>query len=222
MAQSLSPAAVCQCFTLVGLCTSIADPNWIHVQNGTDPYGKQLIYGVAFTLHAARSLNDTAPLGGPDGLGLSLLYVLAAFCYAAVLASSSAFLLDFLGVGSAHSRVVASAHVSTAVLCLMVLGVSSTCLYVIQHNVQKEGWGLVWDRPSAPPTRLQTYPGESMIIEALALLFSLVAAIFNLRCPRESTTASRYLSVESEDEETEPLIGGLRDQSAEVFPADQS
>lgn len=54
---SLSPAAVCQCFTLVSLCTSIADPNWIQVQNRTDP--NQLIYGVAFTVHAAQNLSNT-------------------------------------------------------------------------------------------------------------------------------------------------------------------
>lgn len=54
---SLSPAAVCQCFTLVSLCTSIADPNWIQVQNRTDT--NKLIYGVAFTLHASQNLSDT-------------------------------------------------------------------------------------------------------------------------------------------------------------------
>lgn len=59
MTLSLTPAAVCQCFTLVSLCTSIADPNWIEVRNISDPGGKQLIYGVAFTLHAAQNLTDT-------------------------------------------------------------------------------------------------------------------------------------------------------------------
>lgn len=54
---SLSPAAVCQCFTLVSLCTSIADPNWIQVQNRNDT--SRLIYGVAFTLHASQNLSDT-------------------------------------------------------------------------------------------------------------------------------------------------------------------
>lgn len=57
LSLSLSPAAVCQCFTLVSLCTSIADPNWIQVQNRTD--SNQLIYGVAFTLHAAQNLSNT-------------------------------------------------------------------------------------------------------------------------------------------------------------------
>ncbi|XP_026887934.2 transmembrane protein 127 [Electrophorus electricus] len=222
MALGLSPAAVCQCFTLVALCTSIADPNWINVQNGTDPHGKQLIYGVAFTLHAGQNLTDTAPLGGPNGLGMWLLYVLAAFSYASVFASGCSFLLDFLGVGFTHSRVVASFHVSTVVLCLIVLGVAGTCLYVIEHNVQNGRWGSLWDHPSTPPYGLQTYPGESMIIEMLAILFSLGAAAFSLRCPPEPTTPSRYLSVESEDGETEPLIGGLGEQSAETFPTEQS
>ena len=59
MTLSMSPAAVCQCFTLVSLCTSIADPNWIQVRNSSDPSGKRLIYGVAFTLHAGQNLTDT-------------------------------------------------------------------------------------------------------------------------------------------------------------------
>lgn len=58
MTLRLSPAAVCQCFTLVFLCTSIADPNWIQVQNGTDVH-HGIMYGVAFTLHAAQNLTDT-------------------------------------------------------------------------------------------------------------------------------------------------------------------
>ena len=63
MTLSMSPAAVCQCFTLVSLCTSIADPNWIQVRNSTDPGGKQIIYGVAFTLHAAQNITDTGREG---------------------------------------------------------------------------------------------------------------------------------------------------------------
>uniref|UniRef100_A0A8B9HG03 Uncharacterized protein n=1 Tax=Astyanax mexicanus TaxID=7994 RepID=A0A8B9HG03_ASTMX len=104
---NLSPAAVCQCFTLVTLCTSIADPNWINVKNGTDD-SKQLIYGVAFTLHAAQNLTNTV-----NGWGMWLLYTLAAVCYGAVLLSSSSFLADFLGAGFTHSRLVALLHFST-------------------------------------------------------------------------------------------------------------
>ena len=53
------------------------------------------------------------PLGGVNGLGMRLLYTLAAMCYSAVLLSSSSFLLDFLGAGFSHSRLVSSLHVST-------------------------------------------------------------------------------------------------------------
>lgn len=210
MTLSLSPAAVCQCFTLVTLCTSIADPNWIHVQNGTDE-SKQLIYGVAFTLHAAQNLTDTGPLGGVNGWGMWLLYALAAVCYGAVLLSSSSFLTDFLGVGFTHSRLVASLHFSTAVLCLLVVGVCGACLYVIQQNLQKDKLPSLWNQPvhvpSAQPSKLNASPGESLYIEILGLLFSFLALVFSIRCPAQPVTLSQFLAVESEDEERQPLTG---------------
>lgn len=113
MTLALTPAAVCQCFTLVSLCTSIADPNWIQVQNCSDSSSK-LIYGVAFTLHAYQNLTDTGPLGGLHGWGMWLLYSLAVLCYIAVILSSSSFLLDFLGAAVTHSKLVTSLHVLTA------------------------------------------------------------------------------------------------------------
>lgn len=54
-----------------------------------------------------------APLGGMHGLGMDLLYALAALCYSAVLLSSSSFLVDFLGVGFTRPRLVLSLHIST-------------------------------------------------------------------------------------------------------------
>lgn len=54
-----------------------------------------------------------APLGGMHGLGMDLLYTLAALCYSAVLLSSSSFLVDFLGIGFARPRLVMSLHIST-------------------------------------------------------------------------------------------------------------
>ncbi|XP_036436953.1 transmembrane protein 127 [Colossoma macropomum] len=205
MTLSLTPAAMCQCFTLVSLCTSIADPNWINVQNGSDSNSKQLIYGVAFTLRSAQNLTHTGPLGGVNGLGMRLLYTLAAMCYSAVLLSSSSFFLDFLGAGFSHSRLVSSLHVSTALLCLVVLGVSGACLYVIQQNVQKEALG-----PSSHTSGLYALPGESFFIEILALFFSLIAVAFSFCCPLEPIAPYRDLSEESVDGEgeREPLIGG--------------
>lgn len=47
------------------------------------------------------------------GLGMDLLYTLAAVCYIAVLFSSSSFLVDFLGMGFARPRLVVSLHIST-------------------------------------------------------------------------------------------------------------
>ncbi|XP_058238632.1 transmembrane protein 127 isoform X2 [Hemibagrus wyckioides] len=201
---SLSPAAVCQCFTLVSLCTSIADPNWIQVQNRTDT--SQLIYGVAFILHATQNLTNTAPLGGMHGLGMDLLYTLAAVCYIAVLLSSSSFLVDFLGMGFTRPRLVVSLHISTAVTCVAALAVSGTCFWVIRQNVQKGRTGWVWTTASAPPSGLITMPGESFYLEILALLFSVVAAIFSCRCPPESIVPSQFYSVESEDRERQRLI----------------
>ncbi|KAL7835099.1 hypothetical protein SRHO_G00293460 [Serrasalmus rhombeus] len=204
MTLILTPAAMCQCFTLVSLCTSIADPNWIQINNGSDSNNK-LIYGVAFTLHAAQNLTHTGLLGGVNGLGMRLLYTLAAVCYCAVLLSSSSFLLDFLGAGFSHSRLVSSLHVSTAVLCLVVLGVSGACLYVIRQNVQKEALG-----PSTHTSGLSTLPGESFYIEILGLFFSVTAAAFSLCCRLEPIAPNQDLSEESGDGEgeREPLVGG--------------
>ncbi|MGH0150057.1 UNVERIFIED_CONTAM: hypothetical protein FKN15_045570 [Acipenser sinensis] len=63
MALSLPPAAVSQCFSLVSLCTSIADPNWVEVSNITSGHeaGSQ-IFGVAYTLHLSRNVSDRAVL----------------------------------------------------------------------------------------------------------------------------------------------------------------
>ncbi|KAM9440287.1 uncharacterized protein Hap1MRO34_025568 isoform 2-T2 [Clarias gariepinus] len=200
---SLSPAAVCQCFTLVSLCTSIADPNWIQVQNRTDT--NELIYGVAFTLHAAQNLSNTAPLGGMHGLGMNLLYILAALCYSAVLLSSSSFLVDFLGIGYTRPKLVKSLHVSTAVMCLAILVVSGTCLWVIQQNVQKGRLSWVWSTAPAPSKGLSTSPGESFYIEILALIFACVASVFSFVCPPGSFVPT----MESEDRERECLITDL-------------
>ncbi|XP_035631945.1 uncharacterized protein LOC118387565 [Oncorhynchus keta] len=226
MTLSMSPAAVCQCFTLVSLCTSIADPNWIQVRNSTDPGGKQIIYGVAFTLHAAQNITDTGPLGGVNGSGMWLLYALAALCYTAVLLSSSSFLLDFLGTGMSHPRLVVSLHISTVVFLMSVLGVCGACLYVISGNLQEGKFGLLWDwvggwtwpgsgswsprpgtRSQAGAVGMQAYPGESFYIAILGLLFSCLASVISLSCPGDPTsTQSDYTAVvEGDDSDTEPL-----------------
>ncbi|KAL0965519.1 hypothetical protein UPYG_G00282370 [Umbra pygmaea] len=223
MTLSLSPAAVCQCFTLVSLCTSIADPNWIQVRNSTDPAGKQLIYGVAFTLHAAQNLTDTGPLGGITGWGMWLLYVLAALCYIAVLLSSSSFLLDFLGAGRSQPRLAVSLHISTVVFLLSALGVCGACLYVIYANLQEGKLGWMWDRVgwtwsnrpvssghgSAAAEGMQTSPGESFYIATLSLLFACLASMISVRGQRTQSFISQgeYIAVlEGEDCDTEPLI----------------
>ncbi|GCC30016.1 hypothetical protein chiPu_0008460 [Chiloscyllium punctatum] len=47
------PAAVTQCFSVVALCTAVADPNWFQVAlNGTSPQ----IYGVAYVVHLQGNL----------------------------------------------------------------------------------------------------------------------------------------------------------------------
>ncbi|XP_010876262.1 uncharacterized protein LOC105015099 [Esox lucius] len=242
MTLSMSPSAVCQCFTLVSLCTSIADPNWIQVRNSTDPEGKQLIYGVAFTLHAAQNLTDTGPLGGINGWGMWLLYVMAALCYIAVLLSSSSFLLDFLGAGMSHPRLVLSLHISTVAFLLSVLGVCGACLYVIYCNLQEDKFVLMGDwvggwtwprsgfrsRGRGGSAGMQLYPGESFYIAMLSLLFSCVGSVISLRGPGNpaSTQREHTAVVEGDDSDTEPLIPrghgvGQSDKDSrgeEVFP----
>ncbi|XP_063049507.1 transmembrane protein 127 [Engraulis encrasicolus] len=209
MVLSLSPAAVCQCFTLVSLCTSIADPDWIEVQNSSDPKGRQLIYGVAFTLHSGKNITDAGPLGGSTGLGVYLLYALAAVCYATVLTSSSCFLLDFLGVASYQPKLVRSLHICTAFLAVSILGVFGSSVYVIWRNV-REG-------------PLEAFVGESVYIAVLGIFFSFVAAAFSFFNQSEpgvavtSPSSSLAYAVQEEDD-TEPLIGqrqaGRREEPA--------
>ncbi|XP_016339957.1 transmembrane protein 127 isoform X2 [Sinocyclocheilus anshuiensis] len=199
MTLALTPAAVCQCFTLVSLCTSIADPNWIQVQNCSDSSSK-LIYGVAFTLHAYQNLTDTGPLGGLYGWGMWLLYSLAVLCYSAVLFSSSSFLLDFLGAAVTHSKLVTSLHFLTAFICVTVVGVCVACMSVIEHNLQR---GKTESGPA-----LCMSAGESFYIEMLGLLFSFIACTLALKGHPEPIGPREYLSVDGEDSDTEPLIGG--------------
>ncbi|CAM4547438.1 unnamed protein product [Leuciscus chuanchicus] len=198
MTLALTPAAVCQCFTLVSLCTSIADPNWIQVQNSSNPDSK-LIYGVAFTINAYQNRTDTGPLGGLHGWGMWLLYTLAALSYCAVLLSSSSFLMDFLGASVNQSKLVTSLHVSTAVSCVSVLGVCVACMCVIEHNLQR-------GNPGSQPSR-SLILGESFFIQMLGLLFSLAACAFAIKARPEPVRSCDYLSVGGDDSDTEPLIG---------------
>ncbi|KAJ8287219.1 hypothetical protein GJAV_G00049020 [Gymnothorax javanicus] len=206
MTLSLTPAAVCQCFTLVSLCTSVADPNWIQIRNGSDPGSRQLIYGVAFTLHAADNLTDTALLGGVKGLGMGLLYALAGVCYSAILFSSSSFLFDFLSGGRSRPRLMAILHVTAAALCLAALGVCGACLGVIVHNLHKGPIGWFWDRGGAGTggAGLRASPGESFYIAALALVFSSLAATLSVRRMTRRSGAGDYMPIESGDSDTEP------------------
>ncbi|XP_035246718.1 uncharacterized protein LOC118212673 [Anguilla anguilla] len=221
MALSLSPAAVCQCFTLVSLCTSVADPNWIQISNSSDPNSRQLIYGVAFTLHAAQNLTDTAPLGGVNGWGMSLLYALAGVCYSGILLSSSSFLFDFLGGGRTHPRLVAALHVSAAVLCLGAIGVCGACFCVIVHNLRKGLIGRFWGGGVSGPggAGLQPYPGESFYIAVLALLFSGVAAGLSLSGTSQPTPGGDYVPIGSGDSDSEPPPAREPgEELGEVFP----
>ncbi|KAI5089123.1 hypothetical protein C0J45_20531 [Silurus meridionalis] len=140
------------------------------------------------------------------GLGMDLLYTLAALCYSAVLLSSSSFLVDFIGIRFTRPRLVVSLHISTAVMCGAVLAVSGACLYVIKQNVQKGRTSWVWSTTSAPPGGMSTLPGESFYIEILALFFSLMASIFSFICSPESFVPTQFYSVEHEDRERECLI----------------
>lgn len=99
-------------------------------------------------------------------------------------------------------------------MCLAVLAVSGTCLWVIQHNVQKGRMGWVWKtapapvpiqalaRAPSPPSGLSTMPGESFYIEILALFFSVMAVIFGYHC----SPGSIEFSEDPEDRERECLI----------------
>ncbi|KAG9338297.1 hypothetical protein JZ751_025968 [Albula glossodonta] len=211
MTLSLSPAAVCQCFTLVSLCTSAADPNWIQVRNVSDPNSKQLIYGVAFVLHAAQNVTDTGPIGGVNGWGMWLLYALAAVCYSSILFSSCSFLLDFLGSGKNYPRLITTLHICTA------LAICGTCYWVILHNLRKGLVGWFWDMRGAKG--LQPSPGESFYIAILALLFSGMAATFSFSRMREHSPLGEYAPIEPGDSDSEPPSAREPGEEwGEVFP----
>uniref|UniRef100_A0AAY5LBQ2 Uncharacterized protein n=1 Tax=Esox lucius TaxID=8010 RepID=A0AAY5LBQ2_ESOLU len=208
MTLSMSPSAVCQCFTLVSLCTSIADPNWIQVRNSTDPEGKQLIYGVAFTLHVTLLIDlFHVALCVPPGPSFSTFSFL----------SPVAFLLSVLGVCGA---------------CLYVI----YCNLQEDKFVLMGDWvgGWTWPRSGfrsrgrGGSAGMQLYPGESFYIAMLSLLFSCVGSVISLRGPGNpaSTQREHTAVVEGDDSDTEPLIPrghgvGQSDKDSrgeEVFP----
>lgn len=205
MTLAMTPAAVCQCFTLVSLCTSIADPNWIQIQNRSDANNK-LMYGVAFTLHAYQNRTDTGPLGGLNGWGMWLLYLLTALCYSAVLLSSSSFLLDFLKAAVSQSRLITTLHVSTALNCVAVLVVCVACVCVIKHNLQRGKHVSLLNHTEGNP-ELSVSPGESLYIQILGLIFSVLACVSALRPQAQPIR----LHAEGADSDTEPLIGGAEE-----------
>lgn len=92
-------------------------------------------------------------------------------------------------------------------MCVAILAVSGTCLWVIQQNVQKGRVSWVWRTPSAPPSGLSTSPGESFYIEILALVFSFMAVVLSRHgLPESVASPEHFYPVESEDRERECLI----------------
>ncbi|XP_041047735.1 uncharacterized protein LOC121280123 isoform X2 [Carcharodon carcharias] len=64
------PAAVTQCFSVVALCTAVADPNWFQVSlNGTSPQ----IYGVAYVVHLQGNLTAAATIQQNEGYSITFL-----------------------------------------------------------------------------------------------------------------------------------------------------
>ncbi|XP_072353697.1 uncharacterized protein [Scyliorhinus torazame] len=87
------PAAVTQCFSVVALCTAVADPNWFQVSmNGTSPQ----IYGVAYVVRLQGNLTAD-PHTVLNYEGISLLIVMATCSYIAIVTGFGAFILSFLG-----------------------------------------------------------------------------------------------------------------------------
>ncbi|XP_034781156.2 transmembrane protein 127-like [Acipenser ruthenus] len=192
MALSLPPAAVSQCFSLVSLCTSIADPNWVEVSNITSGHeaGSQ-IFGVAYTLHLSRNVSDRDPLGALQKTGVHLLILLAALCYSGILVSSGAFLFDFLGGSKKWPRMVCMLHVTTAVLCMCVVFLSGAVFKVISNNLEQKG-------------DLRVVFGESFYIAVLALLFSCLGSCWSLsQLYQQRRQRGSYLVIEDPGEDSE-------------------
>ncbi|XP_078080025.1 uncharacterized protein LOC144500638 [Mustelus asterias] len=162
------PAAVTQCFSVVALCTAVADPNWFQVSlNGTSPQ----IYGVAYVVHLQGNLT-----ADPDTVlnyeGISLLIVMATCSYIGILTGFGAFILSFLG--SRHPllfNLPIMLHFITAILDIGSLALCLYLLFQVKTKLRKKEFEKMV---------MQTTLGESFFIAIFGAMFAVTAAALSL------------------------------------------
>ncbi|XP_078410059.1 uncharacterized protein LOC144687597 [Cetorhinus maximus] len=162
------PAAVTQCFSVVALCTAVADPNWFQVSlNGTSPQ----IYGVAYVVRLQGNLTAD-PNTVLNYEGISLLIVMATCSYIGILTGFGAFILSFLG--SRHPllfNLPITLHFITAILDVGSLALCSYLFFQVKTKLKKKEF---------EKTAMQTTLGESFIIAIFGVMFSITASALSL------------------------------------------
>uniref|UniRef100_UPI00398E6DC1 transmembrane protein 127 n=1 Tax=Pristiophorus japonicus TaxID=55135 RepID=UPI00398E6DC1 len=162
------PAAVTQCFSVVALCTAVADPNWFQVvPNGTSPQ----IYGVAYVVRLQGNITAD-PNTVMNYEGISLLIVMATCSYIGILTGFGAFILSFLG--SRHPllfNLPIMLHFITAILDVVSLALCSYLFFQVKTKLRKKEF---------EKTVIQTTLGESFVIAVFGVMFSVTASALSL------------------------------------------
>ncbi|XP_055503919.1 transmembrane protein 127 [Leucoraja erinacea] len=162
------PAAVTQCFSVVALCTAVADPNWFQVVlNGTSPQ----IYGVAYVVRLQGNITAD-PNTVMNYEGISLLIVMATCSYIGILTGFGAFILSFLG--SRHPllfNIPIMLHFITAILDIGSLALCSYLYFQVKSKLRRKKFEKI---------TMQTTLGESFVIAVFALMFAVTASALSL------------------------------------------
>ncbi|XP_067838200.1 transmembrane protein 127 [Heptranchias perlo] len=191
------PAAVTQCFSVVALCTAVADPNWFQVApNGTSPQ----VYGVAYVVRLQGNITAD-PNMVMNYEGISLLIVMATCCYIGIFSGFGAFILSFLG--SRHPILLnlpIMLHFITAILDVGSVALCSYLFFQVKTKLRKKEF---------EKTVMRTSLGESFVIAAFALMFSVTAAALSLH--KSLLKDVRLLDSRTEEESTLVAHQGCED-----------
>ncbi|XP_043920027.1 transmembrane protein 127-like [Protopterus annectens] len=194
------PAAVTQCFSVVILCTSVADPNWITVRNGTRDEEDYQIFGVTYVVHLNWNVT-----GNPDSAhllthtGIVLLVGMALCCYVAILTGLSAFLIDFIGAKACFKltyKVPTVLHSATAILCAVAVVLCCSLFALIVSKLK-----------DLKLAEMYAFFGESFYFAIGAACISSTAAGLRICRTTQQRTELHPVQHSSLAEETTHLLG---------------
>ncbi|XP_072112768.1 uncharacterized protein [Mobula birostris] len=162
------PAAVTQCFSVVALCTAVADPNWFQVvPNGSSPQ----VYGVAYVVRLQANISAD-PNSVMNYEGISLLIVMATCSYIGILTGFGAFILSFLGLQNPLLfKIPVVLHFLTAILDIGSLALCSYLFFQVKTSLRRKEF---------EKTAMQTALGKSYMIAVFALIFAVIASALSL------------------------------------------